>query len=129
MSTALRNYLTNVSAQMPVLTATGQPVAIPNLINAPIPGDYNNDSVVNAADYDLWKSELGSLTHLAADGSGNGIVDTADFVVWRNFFTGGSGSGSSLGGGGVPEPTAACFFLIAVYTAAAAFPRRLRRAV
>ena len=34
LSLALRNYLTSVSAQMPVLIATNQPVAIPTLLTS-----------------------------------------------------------------------------------------------
>jgi hypothetical protein len=112
---------------MPILMATNQPVPLPSALSAPIPGDYNNDSLVNAADYNVWKSEFGSTTHLAADGNGNGIVDSADYVVWRNLLAGGSGIGSSAGGA-VPEPSVAGLVLLAMYTAAAAFPRRLRRA-
>jgi len=33
-------------------------------------------------DYNVWKSSLGS-TNPAADGNSDGIVDAADYVVWR----------------------------------------------
>lgn len=68
-----------------------------------LPGDYNHDDRVDAADYGVWRKTLSSTTTLAADGSGNQQVDQADFDVWRRNF------GTSIAGGGlaisaVPEP-------------------------
>src|SRR5262249_39970448 len=34
---------------------------------APLPGDYNGDGIVDAADYTVWTDSLGSTTNLAAD--------------------------------------------------------------
>ena len=71
-----------------------------------LPGDYNHDDRVDAADYIVWRNALNSTTQLAADGSGNGIVDTDDYGVWRgNFGLSFSGASGGLGGGQVvPEP-------------------------
>jgi len=123
LSLALNNYLVGVNALMPVAIATHLPVAPPTILVTPIPGDYNGDSLVNAADYDLWRTEFGSTTHLAADGNRNGVVDTADFVVWRNIFAGfGIGSG---GLASIPEPSA--LVLLAVFIAAISPSLRRRR--
>jgi glucose/arabinose dehydrogenase len=61
-------------------------------------GDYNNDDVVDAADYvvwrndpnqthvqySLWRANFGRTATVAAgDFNGNGVVDAADYVVWR----------------------------------------------
>ena len=48
-----------------------------------LPGDYDNNAVVDTNDYEVWRSNLSS-TELAADGNGDGFVDAADYSLWRN---------------------------------------------
>lgn len=57
-----------------------------------LPGDYNQDGEVNAADYTLWRDTLGDsvIPFELADGDGDGIVGSGDYQVWRSNF------GSSL---------------------------------
>jgi hypothetical protein len=65
-------------------------------------GDYNADSVVDLADYELWRATFGSsLSRLAADGSGNGQLDAADYVLWRK-----NAAQVSSARASVPEPVA-----------------------
>ena len=48
------------------------------------PADYNQNGVVDAADYVVWHEQDGtSGTGLAADGDGNGMVDGADYEFWQ----------------------------------------------
>lgn len=50
-------------------------------------GDYNKNGVVDAADYALWRDTQGKMgTDLAADGNGNGVIDAGDYAVWRAHF-------------------------------------------
>jgi hypothetical protein len=49
-------------------------------------GDYNANGVVDAADYVLWRKSLGSTSPLLADGNGDGQVIDADRLVWRANF-------------------------------------------
>lgn len=50
-------------------------------------GDYNGDGVVNLADYTVWRDSFGqSGPSLAADGNGDQKVDAADYQVWKLHF-------------------------------------------
>ncbi|MEM1447234.1 MAG: dockerin type I domain-containing protein, partial [Planctomycetota bacterium] len=51
-----------------------------------LPGDYNGDGTVNAADYTVWANNFGSIANLEADGNGNGVIDAADYTVWADNF-------------------------------------------
>jgi cytochrome c peroxidase len=51
-----------------------------------LPGDYNGDGVVDDADYVVWRASFGKTGSPDADGSGNGVVDLADYTIWRNNF-------------------------------------------
>ncbi len=52
----------------------------------PLAGDYNFSGVVDAADYVLWRKTLGSTDDLRADGDGDADVDQDDYTVWRANF-------------------------------------------
>jgi hypothetical protein len=82
----------------PFTTYANNPQAAPS----PHSGDFNNDGRVDAADYDIWKSDFGSTTELAADGNHDGIVDAADYNVWRDHLRQPAGSASTAFG--VAEP-------------------------
>lgn len=69
----------------------------------PLPGDYNGDNTVDAADYAVWRDSLGSSIYLPNDTT-PGMVTEDDFVVWRMNFGSTAGSGS-LEGEAVPEPS------------------------
>lgn len=76
-----------------LLQVTTQPVV-------GVPGDYNNNGVVDAADYVLWRN--GGPLQNEVDTPGT--VNAADYDAWRARFGNTSGSGSSLGAAAVPEP-------------------------
>jgi hypothetical protein len=47
-------------------------------------GDYNKNGVVEAADYTVWRNTLSNTGFaLPADGDASGTVDAADFFAWR----------------------------------------------
>ncbi len=51
-----------------------------------LPGDYNLDHTVNAADYVLWRNSLGQTglqPYSGADGNGDGKITADDYDVWR----------------------------------------------
>lgn len=57
-------------------------------------GDYNRDTVVDAADYVLWRKTRDTTveTFSGADGNGDGHVDDDDYDLWTEEF------GNALGG-------------------------------
>jgi T5SS/PEP-CTERM-associated repeat protein len=59
-------------------------------------GDYNGDGMVDAADYTVWRDSLGQVgDHLPADGDGSGTIDGGDYGAWaENFGAAASGAGS-----------------------------------
>jgi hypothetical protein len=65
-------------------------------------GDYNQNGVVDAADYVAWRENLGTTGTLPNDTT-PGTVSQADYDVWRMNFARTSGAGASLAA--VPEPT------------------------
>jgi hypothetical protein len=61
-------------------------------------GDYNRNGLVDAADFVVWREKQGqAVTRFSsADGNGDGTVDTDDYNVWRSHF-GQAASGTHLG--------------------------------
>jgi len=58
-------------------------------------GDYNLNGVVDGADYVVWRNSSGqSGVGMAADGNGDGQVTTADYTLWRSKFGQSAGTGS-----------------------------------
>lgn len=71
-----------------------------------IPGDYNNDGVIDAADYTVWRDALGSSASLPNDSTPG--VTAEDYTVWKTNFGKSLGAGSGVNGdeslASVPEP-------------------------
>lgn len=72
-------------------------------------GDYNFDGMVDAADYTVWRDSQNSTTLAEADGNGDGVVNNADLAIWRNSF----GMSASAVATSIPEPTAAVLLAFA----------------
>jgi len=76
-------------------------------------GDFNQDGVVDAADYVVWRDTLGQTGRgLAADGDGNGQIDAGDYDVWKIHFGQPVGSGSFTSQA-VPEPATFVLLMLA----------------
>lgn len=82
-------------------------------------GDYNGDDIVDAADYTVWRDNLGASVTLPGDTT-PGTVVQADYDVWKSNF----GATAALGaiGAAVPEPGTT--LLIAVGLLSVATTRR-----
>jgi hypothetical protein len=101
--------------------------------SAPIPGDYNGNGAVDAADYVVWRNNLGLMggaTPAQGDGTGDGNVTQEDYSLWRSNFGTGAAVGTGATFGAVPEPNS---LLLSMFAAMALigvfFYRRLRRCV
>lgn len=97
------------------------------VIEAPnqLPGDYNQDNVVDAADYTVWRDNLGQSLQLAGESTTAttpGFVDEEDYQFWKLHFgeTSQPGLAARLHAP-VPEP-ATC--LLALAAATICLPRR-----
>lgn len=62
------------------------------------PGDLDGDGQVSEADLDAYGRFFGSNDPVAADANRDGVVNTADYTVWRDALSSGSAT--------VPEPAA-----------------------
>lgn len=80
---------------------------------AAIDGDYNDDGVVNVADYTVWRDNLGGEATLPNDPT-PGAVTTADYELWKTNF--GQSAAAANGSISVPEPAsiAALGFMLMV---------------
>jgi hypothetical protein len=83
-------------------------------------GDYNANGVVDAADYAVWRKMLNQTGAApAADGDDNNVVDAADYDIWRaNFGRMVGGSAGVSSSLAVPEPTSIFMVLSAVLAGA-----------
>lgn len=74
------------------------------LVTGSNPGDYNNDGKVDAADYVIWRNELGTSMPLPNDPIG-GPIGPAQFNQWRSHFN--PTAAGAIINNAVPEPTSA----------------------
>ena len=53
-----------------------------------ISGDYNGNGVVDAADYTLWRNTRNQFVEAGAgaDGDRDGRIGQADYFIWKRFF-------------------------------------------
>jgi hypothetical protein len=137
---AMRLKLPGLADSLPVFMVFGTPgsslsaeddAAVPWVKQQlSIPGDYNQNGVVDAADYVLWRKTLNSSVSpqgSGADGNSNGSIEAEDLTFWRQHFgqasqiivNTASGAGTSEGVffGSVPEPTTAWLLLLATVMA------------
>ncbi|MEX2317541.1 MAG: PEP-CTERM sorting domain-containing protein [Pirellulales bacterium] len=77
-------------------------------------GDYNEDGVINAGDYTVYRNYKGLIGTLPMpnDPTPESVV-FADYQFWKDAYLA-LGSGSGLGSGSVPEPSSIALLLIAV---------------
>jgi formylglycine-generating enzyme len=79
-----------------------------------LPGDYNDNGVVDTADYVVWRQHLNTSVTLPNDATAG--VSPADYDVWRANFGNSSGSGTSAAVA-IPEPPTAWLLSLAIMAA------------
>jgi hypothetical protein len=71
---------------------------------AALAGDYNKNGTVDAADYTLWRDNLGAATEASINNNGDGGgVTASDYTHWKTRFGNTPGSAAILSSA-VPEP-------------------------
>lgn len=95
-----------------------------------LPGDYNNDHIVDAADYSVWRNQFGEDVELPNEADTPGVVTDEDYTVWKTHYGQTLGSGSARFGEAatLPEPetlaVALWGVLLAVQSHSSTFRRR-----
>jgi endonuclease I len=93
------------------LTLSGQIAA------AGLAGDYDNDGVVDAVDYLIWrKSAADGVPLLYNETASPGITDDQDYSAWRANFGAtapGAGSRTVSAGATIPEPSSTALIVLA----------------
>jgi endoglucanase len=91
-----------------------------------VPGDYDGSGIVDVADFVVWRSAVGqSGSAIAGDGNGDGTVNEADYQLWRaHFGLTARGDAAALQDTAVPEPSG---IVLLVFALATVLPRRLSR--
>jgi hypothetical protein len=81
---------------------------------AGIGGDYNDDGIVDAADYTVWRDQMGPLVPpgYGADADGDGYIGYKDYLLWKDAYGGVVTTASS--NTRVPEPTTLLLVLMAL---------------
>ena len=125
-------YSGSLSGQFGVATAGytvdyTMPGKIFLLQNAALAGDYNGNGTVDAADYVVWRDNLGTTSFLSNDLIG-GVIGPDQYNQWRGNFGRSNLPPSRAAGLAVPEPGRWIFALLSLLGELALVPSlRLRR--
>jgi hypothetical protein len=81
-----------------IFGVTYSPTLVRLVVTPELLGDYNLNGVVDAADYVVWRDTQGGAVSpfTEADGDGDGTIGAGDYDVWRAHFGQTAGSGSAL---------------------------------
>jgi len=85
-------------------------------ITAGLPGDYNDDGIVNAADYTMWRGNLGRSAGTLPNDVDGGTIGRAQYDTWMANFGLTSDSPSWVENTAVPEPPPALLLILSALT-------------
>lgn len=115
----VRSFLRTASNSEMTTTTANRPRLIIDFTAplAGVPGDYNGNNIVDAADYVVWRENLGGDALAFAAGSrdtqNGGLVNAADYDFWKSHF-GNSGTGGLSASIPAPEPSAIGLMLLGI---------------
>ena len=94
-----------------------------------VEGDYNGDGVVDIADYTVWRNNLGAANESALNNNGDGGgVTVSDYTYWKERFGNSAGSAVASEAVAVPEPSTMLLLLIGLSVACCRRKTDLQRA-
>lgn len=97
-------------------------VEVTEVIATGLDGDYNEDDVVNIADYTLWRDNLGAPSGTLPNDPSNDVIGTLQYDTWKQQFGMVAGAGA-LSAATIPEPSGVALLLLG---ASAIFATRCR---
>jgi hypothetical protein len=77
-----------VNLGIPFNTAGQQDLVFRFALTNNLPGDFNGNGVVDAADYTVWRDNLGSSSNAPLHGNGDATVGVGpgDYTLWKSNF-------------------------------------------
>jgi hypothetical protein len=79
---------------------------------AALPGDYNDDGTVDAADYVTWRTNEGAPAGTLPHDIDDQVIGLAQYATWRANF--GENSMTGAGNSAAPEPGSECLLFLAL---------------
>jgi hypothetical protein len=83
------------------------PTTVQLVVVSALPGDYNRNGVVDAADFVMWRRHQGEMFTLFNENPAAatpGLVDQEDYDFWRASFGLSVGGGNAVASATIPEP-------------------------
>lgn len=87
-----------------------------------LPGDYNEDGVVNLADYTVWRNNLGAPAGTLPNDDDGGTIGTLQYETWKANF--GSSLDSAAATANVPEPSTVLLLSLGLFALHPSIRRR-----
>ena len=88
----------------------GAEIAAPILL----PGDYNDDGIVDAADYSVWRDNLNSPAGSLLNDPNRGIIGSAQYNTWVANFGYTLQSDPLASSSAIPEPSSLVLILLSI---------------
>jgi hypothetical protein len=100
---------------------SADPLLVLSVFTGP-PGDFNDDGIVDAADYTVWRNNLGAPAGTLLNDPNDSVIGAAQYATWRDNYGAGGGSVEGLAHA-VPEPGAAVLWLLSALLLLSLRPR------